>query len=161
MRELKTLFAGTGKNSLNYWWKVKNPLIICINFLVIELCKYLPSLSLKRFLLRLLGMKIGKNAAIGLAVQLDVFFPELITLKDNCMLGYNTTILCHEFLQKSLRLGKVVIGENALVATNCLVLPGVSIGRNSVVSSMSLVNKSIPANSFYGGIPAKRLKARR
>jgi acetyltransferase-like isoleucine patch superfamily enzyme len=159
MRELKTrLLASREKNSLNYWWKAKNPLIICVNFLIIELCKFLPSLSLKRFLLRLLGMKIGRNAAIGLSVQFDIFFPELITLKDNCMLGYNTTILCHEFLQKSLRIGKVIIGENALIATNCLILPGVMVGRNSVVSSMSLVNKDIPANSFYGGIPAKRLK---
>lgn len=159
MRELKTVYLGSPeKNSLNYWRKAKNPLIICVNFLIIELCKYLPSLSLKRFLLRLLGMKIGRNAAIGLSVQFDIFFPELIALKDNCMLGYNTTILCHEFLQKSLRTGKVIIGENALIATNCLVLPGVRVGRNSVVSSMSLVNKDIPANSFYGGIPARRLK---
>ena len=161
MRRLKRVKNREAKNALTRWHQEKSPYRVAFNFALISLSKVLPSLSLKRFLLRLTGMRIEGDVAIGLGVQFDIFFPELTTLKKNCVIGYNATLLCHEFLVEEFRRGKVVVGENALLGANCTVLPGVTIGRNAKVSAMSLVNKSVKENELVGGVPAKRLKARR
>lgn len=147
-----------GENSLLFWYKVKNPLIIIYNFIIIYLAKYLPSLTLKRILYRTTGMKIGRNVSIGLGVTFDIFFPELIEIDENTIIGFNATILAHEFLQKEVRKGKVKIGKNVMIGANSTLLPGIKIGDNSIISAMSLVNRDIPKNSFAGGIPIRILK---
>ena len=153
---------GSRSNSLShYWWRLKNPLNIVLNFIVIEITKFMPSLTLKRVLLRCLGMKVGRNAALGLGVQFDIFFPELIELGENCILGYGTTVLAHEFLIEEVRTGKVSIGRNVMIGANSTILPGVRIGDEAVVSACSLVNKDIPTKAFVGGVPVKSLGKRR
>jgi len=150
---------GNGKNSLEYhWWRLKNPLNIVLNFIFIEIAKIMPSLALKRVLLRCLGMKVGKNAAIGLGVQFDIFFPELIELGENCIIGYGATVLAHEFLIEEVRTGKVKIGKNVMVGTNSTILPGVEIGEGATVSACSLVNKDVKPGAFVGGVPIKEIK---
>ena len=145
-------------NSMADWWKAKNPLTVMWNFKMIWLAKYFPSMSVRRLLLRLTGMKVGRNAGIGLCATFDIFFPELIELGDNCIIGYNATILAHEFVIGEWRTGKTKIGRNTLLGANSTVLAGVDVGDNSSVSAMSLVNSDVPPNSAYGGVPAKRIK---
>ncbi len=156
MRKLS--FFPTKKNSLYYWASFKNPLIIVRNFIVIELCKYAPSMALRRDLLRLIGMKIGNDTSIALGVQFDIFFPEKTEIGENTIIGYNATILCHEFLVAGLRTGNVKIGSDVLVGANSTVLAGVEIGNGAIISAMSLVNADVKAGEFVGGVPARRLK---
>ena len=157
MRELRVFPTGQ-KNSLQDWVKAKNPWQVVLNYLIISLSRIAPSLALKRGLLRLTGMKVGANVSIGLHAMFDIFFPELIVLEDNCLIGYNATILAHEFLIREYRTGPVVIGENALIGANSTVLPGVKIGKNAVVGAMSLVNRDVQDNEFVGGVPIQTLK---
>ncbi|MEM3030731.1 MAG: acyltransferase [Candidatus Micrarchaeia archaeon] len=157
MRRLKR-FAFSGRNSLWSWPSVKNPLVVALNFLVIQLCKYLPSLSLKNVLYRAIGVRVGENAALALGVQLDIFFPELIEIGNNAVIGYNVTILAHEFLIDELRVGRVRVGEGALIGACSVVLPGVEVGEGAVVSALSLVNKDVPKKGFYGGVPARKIR---
>ena len=58
------------------------------------------------------------------------------------MIGYNTTILAHEYLIKEYRLGEVRIGENVLIGANTTILPGVTIGDGAVVAG-SVVHKDV------------------
>ncbi|GBE54887.1 hypothetical protein BMS3Bbin15_01051 [archaeon BMS3Bbin15] len=85
-------------NSLVKWHIIKNPLRVTFNFTIIYLCRVIPSLWLKRKLLRLTGMKLKKKVSIGLFAMFDIFFPELIEIGEGSIIGYNTTILAHEFL---------------------------------------------------------------
>jgi len=103
-------------------------------------------------------MKIGENTNIGLCVTFDVFFPELIEIGENCVIGYNATVLAHEFLIKEYRTGRVKIGNNVMVGANSTILAGVSIGGGATVSAMSLVNRDVEKNSFVGGVPSRKLK---
>ena len=161
MREVEIAFETfKSKNSLCYWYKVKNPFFVAANFVMIQISKFFPSLSLKRLFLRSTGMKIGKNVAIGFSAQFDIFFPELIEIGENTIIGHNSIILTHEFLIDKFRTGKVKIGKNVLIGSNVLILPGVSIGDNSKISSFSLVNKDVKRNSFMGGVPIKRITKR-
>jgi len=146
-------------NSLHRWHKVRNPLRVCLNFLFIHASRYSPSLSLKRFLLRAAGARIAGGAAFGLGATVDIFFPENISIGEDAIIGYNTVLLGHEFLQGQYRTGKVEIGARAMLGANCTVLPGVKVGEGASVSAMSLVNRDIPAGEKWGGVPVKRLGA--
>jgi len=158
MRKTRTLIKTKNKNSMLYWTAIKNPLRICINYIVISLCRILPSLSLKRWFLRRIGAKIGNNVSFGLESTIDVFFPELVEIGDNTIIGYRTSILTHEFLVDELRIGEVKIGENVMIGANCTILPGITIGDNAVISAHSLVNKDIPENVLAGGVPVEVIK---
>jgi acetyltransferase-like isoleucine patch superfamily enzyme len=145
-------------NSLQYWPRFVHPLRVVWNFVCIYLAKYAPSLRLKAFLYRLTGAKIGQNVSIGLAVVFDVFYPHLITIEDNAVVGYSSVILCHEFLVKGARTGPVVIGRNVMIGANSTILAGVTIGENTEVSAMSLVNSDLPPNVLAGGVPVRVIR---
>ncbi len=137
---------------------LQNPFRSVFNIFVIKLCKYLP-LRIKSFFLRkLLGMKIGKNVGIALEVEFDELFPELITIEDNAIIGLKVYILCHEFTQRKIRLGRVHIKQNALVGAFSVIRSGITIGENSIVAMCSFVNKDVPDNELWGGVPARKIK---
>ena len=52
----------------------------------------------------------------------------------------------------------VVIEDCVWIGANSIVLPGVRIGKGSVVAAGSVVTQNIPAMVLAGGIPAKTLK---
>lgn len=159
MRKITTHQVPGPKNSLYYWTSYVNPLRVSFNFIVIYLCRFLPSLRLKNALYRLVGIKMGKDVSVGLMAMFDVFFPQLITVGDNTVIGYNATILAHEFLVREWATGEVVIGENVMIGANTTVVAGVSIGDGAVVSAHSLVNRDVNRNTFVGGVPAKEITA--
>jgi acetyltransferase-like isoleucine patch superfamily enzyme len=128
------------------------------NFVVIYLCRYLPSLRAKNMLYRSLGVRVGPRTAAGLSATLDIFFPELITIGDNTIVGYDSVILTHEYLRDELRTGPVVVGRDVVIGAGCTVLPGVVIGDGAVVSAHSLVNKDVAPDAVVGGVPARPLK---
>lgn len=141
-------------NSLHRWYRARNPLRVALNYVVILICRLSPSLRLKRFLFRRLGMSVGAGVAWGLESTPDVFWPELITVEDHAIVGYDATILCHEFLQDEYRTGEVVIGHRAMVGAGAVVLPGVTIGDNAQVAANSLVTEDVPPNATVAGVPA-------
>jgi acetyltransferase-like isoleucine patch superfamily enzyme len=152
-----TRYPSGDANSLWVWQRQVSLVRVTRNFLVVYVCRYLPNLGWKNTLYRRLGAHIGRRAAFGLSATIDVFFPELVSVGDNSIIGYNTIILCHEYLRHELRTGRVVIGRDVVVGASCTILPGVVIGDGAVVSALSLVNKDVPAGSVVGGVPARPL----
>lgn len=51
--------------------------------------------------------------------------------------------------------GPVLIEDNVHIGMNCIILPGVTIGHNSVVSAGTIVNKNVPPYSIVSGNPCK------
>jgi len=157
-RDRLTCYPSGEVNSL-WLWRRHVPLWrVARNFLVIYACRYLPSLSWKIALYRWIGVRVGERVSSGLSATLDIFFPELITVGDNTILGYGSVILAHEFLREELRVGPVVIGRDVVIGTNCTVLPGVVIGDGAVVSAQSLVNADVAPGAVVGGVPARVLE---
>lgn len=65
----------------------------------------------------------------------------------------------HEIqISKKLISSPVKIGKNVWLGEGVCVLKGVEIGDNSIIGALSVVTKSIPANSIAVGIPAKVIK---
>jgi len=149
-----------GLNSMHHMYRAVPWYRVVRNVLVIYTARFTPWLGVKNWMYRLVGVKVGRGVSVGLAVVLDVFWPELITLEDNCILGYNTTVLCHEFLQREYRTGPVVVGQNVMVGANSTILAGTVIGEGATVSAMSLVNHDVPAGCLAGGIPVRVIRVR-
>ncbi|HEY0829133.1 MAG TPA: acyltransferase [Bacilli bacterium] len=153
-----TRYPVEGPNALWQVYKTVSKWKVFRNFIFIQISRYSPSLRLKNWIYRhVLGMKVGKNSAFALMVMVDVFFPEKIHIGDNCIIGYNTTILTHEYLIKEYRLGETRIGSNVMIGANTTILPGVTIGDNAVVAAGSIVHKDVAANSFVGGNPLREI----
>ncbi|HLR08904.1 MAG TPA: acyltransferase [Bacillota bacterium] len=135
--------------TVSFWKVVKN-------FIIIQIGRYMPFLPVKNWLYRtFLRMKVGKQTAFALMVMPDIMFPEKISVGHNTIIGYNTTILAHEYLIKEYRIGSVTIGNNVMIGANSTILPGVSIGDGAVVSAGTLVHKNVPPGVFVGGNPMK------
>mgnify|MGYP001473378685 CR=1 FL=1 len=143
-------------NSLWQLYKTVSFFKVAKNFIFIQLGRYTPFLSVKNWLYRtFLRMKIGEKTALALMVMPDLMFPEKIHIGKNTIIGYNTTILTHEYLIKEYRLGEVHIGNDVMIGANCTILPGVTIGDGATVSAATLVNDHVPAGSFVGGNPMR------
>ncbi len=145
------------RNSLFPWPDAKGRLRVMLNYVVILVCRVSPSLTLKNYLLRRLGVTVGEGVAWGLESTPDVFWPELITIRDDAIIGYDATLLCHEFLQDEYRTGEVVVGERAMIGAGAIVLPGVEIGADAQVAANSLVTEDVPPETTVAGIPAEPL----
>lgn len=156
MRRTERYPAKGGANSLWHIYKTVPFLKVAKNFVVIQLSRYTPFISVKNFLFRtFLKMEVGKKTSFALMVMPDVMFPERIKVGNNSVIGYNTTILAHEYLIEEYRIGDVIIGENVLIGANTTILPGVEIGDNAIISAATLVNRDIPSGAFAGGNPVK------
>ncbi|MBY0097057.1 acyltransferase [Mesobacillus maritimus] len=145
-----------GANSLWHVYKTVPFLKVVKNFIIIQMARYTPFLSMKNWLYRtFLKMKVGDQTSFALMVMLDVMFPEKIQVGRNTVIGYNTTILAHEYLIKEYRLGDVIIGDEVMIGANSTILPGVVIGDGAFVSAGTVVHKDVPAGAFVGGNPMR------
>ncbi|MFC6904418.1 acyltransferase [Halalkalicoccus tibetensis] len=142
-------------NSLWNWPDARHPLRIVVNYLAIVLARHSPSLRAKNWLLRRVGVTVGEGVSWGLESTPDVFWPELITVEDGAIIGYDATLLCHEFLQKEYRTGPVRVGERAMIGAGAVVLPGVEIGAGASVAANSLVTEDVPPGATAAGVPAE------
>ncbi|KZD30617.1 bacterial transferase hexapeptide domain protein [Bacillus cereus] len=135
--------------TVSFWKLMKN-------FIIIQIARYTPFLSVKNWLYRtFLRMEVGKKTSFALMVMPDIMFPEKITVGDNSIIGYNTTLLAHEYLIREYRLGEIVIGNEVMIGANTTILPGVTIGDGAIVSAGTLVHKDVPGGAFVGGNPMR------
>jgi len=54
--------------------------------------------------------------------------------------------------------GTVILKKNCRIGSHSVIMPGVTIGENSIIGAHSFVNRHIPANVIAAGIPAKVTK---
>lgn len=109
-------------------------------------------------------IQIGKNCVINPDCLLDGRIGKII-IKNNVDIARGTWIFTlehdpHDDYHKT-KSGDVVIEDHVWVASRVIILPGVTIGRGSVIAAGAIVTKSIPPMSIAGGIPAKVIGQRR
>ncbi len=159
MRRLERYPSKGKANSLWYMYKTVSFWKVVKNFIVIQLSRITPFLSWKIWMYRhLLKMEVGDQTSWALMVMPDSMFPERIKVGSNSIIGFNTTILAHEYLIDEYRLGDVVIGDDVMIGANTTILPGVTIGDGAIVSAMTLVHRDVPPGAFVGGNPMQIIR---
>jgi hypothetical protein len=141
-------------NSLSGWTRIRSPWRVALNYAVIVVARHSPSLRLKNWLFRRLGMTVGRGAVWALESTPDVFWPERVSVGEDAIIGYDVTVLCHEFLQDEYRTGDVVIGDRAMIGAGTVVLPGVRIGDDASVGANSVIARDVPEGASVAGVPA-------
>jgi acetyltransferase-like isoleucine patch superfamily enzyme len=106
-------------------------------------------------------IKIGKNVFINHACS----FLDLggITIEDDVLIGprVNLTTENHPIdpsQRQCLDVKAIVINRGAWIGAAATILPGVTVGVNSIVAAGAVVNNDVPDNTIVGGIPAKVIK---
>src|SRR5690625_7501605 len=86
-------------------------------------------------------MSIREETDIDLMVMPDMMYQEKIKIGKYCIIGYNTTILAHEYIIDEYRIGEVVIGDDVMIGANVTILPGIIIGDEAIIAAGSVVHK--------------------
>jgi acetyltransferase-like isoleucine patch superfamily enzyme len=109
----------------------------------------------------------GKHISIGknVFINFDCTFLALggITIEDDVLIGPKVSLITESHplnpMQRKGLIGKsIVIKRNAWIGAGATILPGITIGENSVVAAGAVVSKDVPDNTIVGGIPAKIIK---
>ena len=123
---------------------------------------YFPSQNVRVAMYRKAGVKIGKPLVFGSNIFIDVIFCD-VTIGDNVLLAGYDRIISHSNVRYGWKTDEgerspVVIKDGARISMDVDILPGVTIGKNSVIAAGAVVNRNIPANCMAAGVPAKVIK---
>ncbi len=109
----------------------------------------------------------GRHIHLGenIFINFDCTFLALggITIDDGVLIGPKVSLITENHpLEPTQRQGltaqPIYIKKNAWIGANATILPGVTIGENSVVAAGAVVTEDVPDNTVVGGIPAKIIK---
>lgn len=107
-------------------------------------------------------ISIGKNVFINHSCSfLDMGG---ITIEDEVLIGPKVNLITENHPldphdRKALLTKPIIIKRRAWIGANATILPGVTIGENSVVAAGAVVSKDVPDNTVVGGVPAKFIKS--
>ena len=99
--------------------------------------------------------KLGYKTDIGAFTYINAKCG--VTIKDEVQIGSHCAIYSVSTIDG--KEGKVVLKENCRIGSHSVIMPGVTVGENTVVGAMSFVNCDIPNNCVAVGVPAKVIKS--
>ena len=106
---------------------------------------------------------IGDHTRIGL--HNTIIGPVTIGSHVNLAQGITVTALNHNFSdarkcidQQGVSTAAVTISDDVWIGANAVILPGVTIGRHSVIAAGAVVTKDVPPYSVAAGVPARIIK---
>jgi len=100
------------------------------------------------------NLKLGNNTEIGSFTIIDA--KEGVIIEDDVKIGWSSVIMSYSSIDN--RQGMVVLKSKCSIGAKSIIMPGVTIGANSIIGANSLVNKNIPPNEIWFGSPAKFIK---
>ena len=115
--------------------------------------------SLRPWLHRMRGAKIGKHVWISHFVYIDDLHPDGVSIGENCTIGLRTTIFAHLYWGplRHENKGNVIIEKNVFIGPHCVILPNVRIGEGAVIKAGTVVSRNIPPHSLWGSPSAEAL----
>jgi acetyltransferase-like isoleucine patch superfamily enzyme len=100
------------------------------------------------------GLKLGYKTDIGAFTYINAL--NGVTLEDDVQVGSHCSLYSVSTIDN--KQGQVVLKKNCRVGSHSTVMPGVTIGENSIIGAHSFVTSDIPENCVAVGVPAKVIK---
>lgn len=140
----------------NYFWR---------NWLLGNLARWAPR-GVILPIHRMRGVKMGRDVFIDPTAIIETAFPENITIGDDVRITAGCVIMSHIKAPHYLRetglvpvvLKPVILEDHCFIGVNSVIMPGVTVGRASVVASGSVVVTNVPPYTMVQGNPAKVIK---
>jgi acetyltransferase-like isoleucine patch superfamily enzyme len=159
------------------------PFIPTRDYLCSQIISRIPFVSLRMQAYRVAGLKVGEGSVLLLNTEIqqveDVTIGANTVINQRCYLdgrgglsiGNNVNISSHVILVAGTHdiqngtafsgfVSRVVVEDYAWLCTRCIVLPGVTIGRGSVVAAGAVVTRSTEPFSVCAGVPARKIGER-
>lgn len=112
------------------------------------------------------GLAIGNGSGIGAYSNV----PSSVTIGENVMIGQELLVYTNNHRMDRIDIPMkeqgwteskpVVIGDDVWIGSRVTILPGVHIGKGSVIGAGAVVTKNVPDYEIWGGNPACFLKSR-
>lgn len=115
------------------------------------------------------GGPILRRLRIGEQCQITTpFYADLnaeITIGNRVAVAHHVVLITtdHDFSSSHRRSGPtryapIVLEDGCWIGARVTILPGVTVGRSSVVAAGAVVTSDVPPNTLVGGVPARRIK---
>lgn len=116
-------------------------------------------------------MRLGNDVLIN--ANANFLDANLVTIGDRVLIGPDVKFYCGEHsIDASKCFGKrsdgnsyvisttrpIEVGNDVWIGGNVTILPGIKIGNNTIIAAGAVVNKDVPDNAIFGGVPAKKIK---
>ncbi len=99
-------------------------------------------------------LKLGYKTDIGAFTYINakngVIIEDYVQIGSHCAIYSISTIDNKE--------GTVTLKKNCKIGSHSVIMPGVTVGENSIIGAFSFVNRDIPANVVAAGVPANVIK---
>lgn len=103
------------------------------------------------------SLKLGHKTDIGAFTYINA--KNGVTIEDEVQIGSHCSIYSVSTIDN--KEGTIVLKKNCRIGSHCVIMPGVTIGENSIIGACSYVNRNIPNNVTAFGVPAKIVKKRK
>lgn len=100
------------------------------------------------------NLKLGAKTDIGAFTYINA--SEGVEIFDDVQIGSHCSVYSVSTIDN--KKGKIVLKKNCKIGSHSVIMPGITVGENSVVGAFSFVNKDIPDNVVAFGVPAKVVK---
>ena len=99
-------------------------------------------------------LRLGYKTDIGAFTYINA--KKGVVIEDFVQIGSHCSVYSVSTIDN--KMGQVVLKKNCRIGSHSVVMPGVTIGENSIIGAFSFVKKSIPDNVVAGGVPARVIK---
>ncbi len=100
------------------------------------------------------NFKLGKNTDIGAFTYINA--KNKVIIENDVQVGSHCSIYSISTIDE--KEGEVILKENCRIGSHSVIMPGVTIGKNSIIGAFSFINKDIPENVIAFGVPARIIK---
>jgi acetyltransferase-like isoleucine patch superfamily enzyme len=96
-------------------------------------------------------LKLGQYVDVGAFTYINAKYG--VKIEKNVQIGSHCSLYSDSTIDN--KKGEILIKENAKIGTHSTIMPGLTIGKNSMIGAYSFVNKNIPDNTIAYGVPVK------
>lgn len=97
---------------------------------------------------------LGHKTDIGAFTYINA--KNVVIIEDNVQIGSHCSLYTISTIDK--KEGKIILKNNCKIGSHSTIMPGVTIGANSIIGAHSFVNEDIPDNVLAFGVPAKIIR---
>ena len=109
---------------------------------------------------------IGDYTFVGRGTELDI--AKEIVIGSNVLIAPRAFITDHShnidggqpIQSQGCTTQSIMIGDDVWIGTGAVILLGVSIGPGAVIGAGAIVNRNVPANEVWAGVPARKIRTR-